>query len=160
MVGGSRMARLHGAKRCVAPLLLGLTFGGCGRTGGDSHDSASRYVVTASPISVGVGSGLCVAIDPNDPKGVWWWQPGRDCSSRSTGPTVFHAEHAAVTPSGQPGTADIRFRVPVKRHPHSSEPPFVEVSLRLEGSRLRAAPTGSQIATVTRHDLEIPEAWR
>lgn len=155
------MPRLHRALRVVAPLLLGLMVGGCGRTTADSQDSAPRYVVTASPIDVGVGSGgLCVAVDPSDPQGVWWWQPGKDCSSRSTGPRVFHAEEAVVAPSAQAGTADIRFRLQLIRGPNSAEPPFADVSLRLEGSQLHAAATGSRVATVTRHDLEIPEAWR
>jgi len=55
-----------------------------------------RYVVTASPINVGVVSGaLCIAVDAHDQQGVWWWQPGKSgCSSRSTGPGVLHAEQA------------------------------------------------------------------
>ena len=63
--------------------------------------STDRYVVTASPIKVGVVSGaLCIAVDVHDQQGVWWWEPGRSgCSSRSTGPGVFHAEQAKV---GQP----------------------------------------------------------
>lgn len=114
------MARLHGARGFVAALLLGPMSGGCGRTTG-SRDSVPRYLVTASPIDVGVGSGrLCVAVDPSDPKGVWWWQPGKDCSSRSTGPTVFHAEEAVVAASPQAGTADIRFRLQLIRGPNSS----------------------------------------
>ena len=116
-------------------------------------------MVAASPIDVRVGSGLCVAVDPNDPEGAWWWQPGKDCSSRSTGPMVFHADEAAVVQSDR-GTVDIRFRVAVKRRPDSSEPPFVEVSLILENGQLRAQATGSHVDTVTRHNLEIPEAWR
>ena len=53
-----------------------------------------RYVVTASPIDVSLGpSGVCVAVDPLDRRGVWWWEPGASgCASRSTGPGVFHAD--------------------------------------------------------------------
>ena len=154
------MTRSHRAVRFLAPLLLGPMFGGCGSVGGGSPDSAPRYMVTASPIDVGVGAGLCVAVDPTDPNGVWWWQPGTDCSSRSTGPTVFRADNSAVTRSDQAGTAEIRFRVAVKRRLNSPEPPFVDVVLRLEGTRLQAVHSGSQVTTVSRSNLEIPEAWR
>jgi hypothetical protein len=38
-----------------------------------------------------------VAVDPTDPKGVWWWEPGRSgCSSRSTGPSAFRGDDATV----------------------------------------------------------------
>jgi hypothetical protein len=154
------MARMHVVAWLVAALVVGLMCGGCRRAVRDDEETRPRYVVTASPIDVRVGSGLCIAVDPSDPKGVWWWQPGKDCSSRSTGPMVFHAEDAALVSSDGRETVDIRFRVPVKRRPNSSELPFVDVSLRLEGGLLRAEATGSHVATVTRSDLEIPEAWR
>ena len=145
----------------VAPLLLALMFGGCGRIRGDAQDSAARYVVTVGPIDVGVGVGrLCVAVDPRDPQGVWWWQPGKDCSTRSTGPSVFHAEEAVVSPSAQVGATDVRFRLQLIRAPNSSESPFADVWLRIEGGQLQAAATGSRVATTTRHNLEVPEAWR
>ena len=154
------MARLSVAPSLVAWLAIGFLSGGCGPAARDGEPDARRYVVTARPVDVRVGSGLCVAVDPNDPKGVWWWQPGKDCSSRSTGPMVYQAEGAEVVPSDSREAVDIRFRVPVKRRLDSSEPPFVAVSLRLENGQLRAGATGSQVDTVTRHNLEIPEAWR
>lgn len=153
------MAWPHVVACLVPPLVVGFMCGGCGRPVRDDAQ-APRYVVTASPIDVRVGSELCVAVDPGDPTGVWWWQPGKDCSSRSTGPMVFHAEEAAVVSSQGREMVDVRFRVPVIRRSDSSEPPFVDVSLRLEGGRLRAEATGSEVATVTRSNLEIPEAWR
>src|SRR5262245_38875523 len=66
--------------------------------------SAPRFVVTAAPIDVGIsGRGLCIAVDPNDSTGVWWWQPGHSgCSSRSTGPGVFRADDARVTVRARP----------------------------------------------------------
>jgi hypothetical protein len=73
------MAWLHVVACLVAPLVVGFMCGGCGRAVRDDAQ-APRYVVTASPIDVRVGSGLCVAVDPSDPKGVWWWHPGKDCS--------------------------------------------------------------------------------
>ena len=70
----------------------------------------SVYVVTSDPISVHPGpGGLCVAIDPADPTGIWWWGPGRSgCASRNTMPgprqenakgiaALFHAVNAAVS---------------------------------------------------------------
>jgi hypothetical protein len=154
------MVRLNLASRVVTPVVIGLMIGGCGPPGPDHEESAPRYVVTASPIDLRIGSGLCVAVDPSDPQGVWWWQPGKDCSSRSTGPMVFQGQEAAVVRSDRSETIDIRFRIPVHRRLKSSEPPFVDVSLRLEAGQLRAEAAGSQVATVTRHDLDIPEAWR
>jgi hypothetical protein len=150
--------RMHAVECLVAPLVVGLICGGCRRVVRNDDQAKPRYVVTASPIDVRVGSGLCVAVDPSEAKGVWWWQPGKDCSSRSTS-MVFDAEEAAVVPSESRETVAIRFRVPVKRRPDSSEPPFIDVSLRLEGGQLRAEATGSQVAAVTRADLEIPAAW-
>lgn len=141
----------------LGTLLVGVTFGGCSRGAPDREPQ--QYIVTATPIDVRVGSGLCVAVDPRNPKGVWWWEPGKDCSTRSTGPTVFQAEEASVVPSEPPGTLDIRFRLQVKRPPGAQDPPFVDVALRLEGGHLRAQVTGDQVATVGRHNLEIPEAW-
>jgi len=36
--------------------------------------TTDRYLVTASPINVGVVSGaLCIAVDAHDQQGVWWW---------------------------------------------------------------------------------------
>src|SRR2546423_13623010 len=72
---------------------------------------SSAYIVTVEPISVhrGPGSGLCVAIDPADPTGVWWWGAGRSgCATRNTLPgprqenvkgiaALFHAVNAAVS---------------------------------------------------------------
>jgi hypothetical protein len=83
------MARMQVVACLVATLVVGLMCGGCRRAVRDDDQTRPRYVVTASPIDVRVGSGLCVAVDPSDPKGVWWWQPGEDCSSRSTGPMVL-----------------------------------------------------------------------
>jgi hypothetical protein len=53
-------------------------------------ESRGRYIVTAEPINIGIGSArFCVATDPTDSQGVWWWEPGpKGCSSRSTGPAV------------------------------------------------------------------------
>ena len=42
-----------------------------------SAQTTDRYVVTASPINVGVVAGaLCIAVDAHDRQGVWWWRAG------------------------------------------------------------------------------------
>jgi hypothetical protein len=153
------VGRSHRALRFVAPPLFGLMICGCDGHSRTSWESAARYVVTATPIDIGVGSSrMCLAIDPDDRHGVWWWEPGRDCSTRSTGgPTVFKADNAVVVPSGRPGTTDIRFRLQLIRAANSSQPPFADILLRLEGSQLQAAATGSRVAMYRRRDLDIPE---
>lgn len=117
---------------------------------------AKRYVVTASPIDVGVVTGdLCIAVDRLDQHGVWWWQPGRSgCSTRSTGPGVFHAEEATVLPATPSGAIEVGFRMPV----HSLTSPFADVRLVLESGTIRAVASGERVPTEARNDLEIPEA--
>lgn len=121
-----------------------------------------RYIVTAEPINIGVGSSrFCVATDPTDPQGIWWWEAGpKGCSSRSTGPAVFHAENAAVSSSQQAGATDIRFRVGLHTAANSSSPPFADVWIVLADLHMRALATGAQVSTVRRKDLDVPESWR
>jgi hypothetical protein len=77
--------------RCWFFLLLASTLVAC-RPASQPRLSAPRYVVTESPIDVGRGIRLCIAVDPADHRGMWWWQPGATgCDSRSTGPGLFHA---------------------------------------------------------------------
>ena len=40
--------------------------------------SQPRYIVTSAPLKVidPAHPGLCIAIDPNDPKGIWWRDGG------------------------------------------------------------------------------------
>jgi hypothetical protein len=141
--------------------LIVLTFGACGETPRDVQDVDLGYVVTASPVDIGVGSGrFCFAVDPSDPKGLWWWEPGKDCSTRSTGPGVFHAEEVVVSTGARPESRDIRFRLPVIRAPNSSEPPFIDVALTLESGQLQVVVTGSRAGTVVRQNLDIREAWQ
>jgi hypothetical protein len=122
----------------------------------------ARYVVTAAPIDIGIRlARFCVAVDPADAQGVWWWEPGASgCSSRSTGPTVFHAEAASVSNSGSGGTIDVRFRVPLIQGPNSADPDHKDVRLVLEGARVRVPATGADVSTVRRSDLELPERVR
>ena len=110
------------------------------------------YIVTSSPIKMHVGSpGVCVAIDPLDPHGVWWWEPGASgCATRST--VVFHANDATVSRPG-PGLTAVEFRLSI----HSIERPHVTVRLILDGYRLRSAETGSEVGVEGRQDLTLPE---
>jgi hypothetical protein len=154
------MARMGGRSSAAIPMMVSLVIIGCARSSRAPNESEKHYVVTGSPIEVGVGSGLCIALDLNDQRGVWWWQPGDDCSKRTTGPGVFPAEQAAITRGEDAKTADVRFRVQVHRAPDSSDPPYVEIRLALKDGRLGSPGTGAWVNTITRRDLEIPEMWR
>src|SRR5262245_19941615 len=94
-----------------------------------THDCAPRYLVTAAPLDVGGGIyGLCIAVEPSNPRGVWWWEPGRTgCSTRSTGPGVFPAEGAGVATRASSATIDARFRLPLIGSPVSA-PAFANVN--------------------------------
>ena len=123
----------------------------------ESRSAGPRYVVTAEPIDVGVGPGLCIAVDPLDRLGVWWWEPGRSgCASRSTGPGLFHADDPRVSPPAQSGPVAITFRLGT----HSTTRPFIDVRLVLEGGDLRSVETGARVPTQGRNDLDVPEKWR
>jgi len=130
-----------------------LTFGliACGTR------SAGRFVVSSAPIDVGAGSrGLCVAVDRNDPGGVWWWEPGRSgCSSRSTGPGVFRAEEARLTLRAASDTIDIQFRLPRIGRPGS--PGFADIRLVLREGEIQSVPPGAPVPIERRHDLNVPE---
>jgi len=121
---------------------------------------APRYVVTGEPIDLGIrGARFCVAVDPADRQGVWWWEPGATgCSSRSTGPAVFRAEAAAVSTSGN--AIDARFGVQLITRPGFPGPDYKEVRLLIEAGRFRVPATGADVLTVRRTDLELPERVR
>src|SRR4051812_24495652 len=83
----------------------------------------TEYVVTLDPISIRSGpGGICVAIDPTDPTGVWWWGPGRSgCATRNTMAqphqedvtglaALFHPIDAVVSRT-QAGDTEARFRL-------------------------------------------------
>jgi hypothetical protein len=114
-----------------------------------------RYIVTTAPIDVGVRQGgLCVAVDPGDPQGVWWWEPGESgCSSRSTGPGIFRADEATVMARTQ-SAIEVRFRLGL--HGDSTMPSVVDVRLAIQDSHMLAAATGARVTTVRRNDLEVP----
>jgi hypothetical protein len=120
-----------------------------------SAPADGRYLVTSSAIDVGGrGIHLCVAVDPRDPQGVWWWEPGASgCTTRSTGPTVFHADQAAVSHSAQPKATASSFRLGLI----SRTPSFLEVRLAIQDGRMRSLDTGAVVALTRRNDLDLPE---
>ena len=134
----------------IASLLIGAALLACR----SQASAAPRYVVTAEAIDVGVGLGVCVAVDPLDTHGVWWWQPrGNGCAKRSTGPGVFHADEAHVARPAAPGPIALGFRLGT----HSFDEPYVDIRLTLEGDELVDTSTGDRVRTLTRDDLIVPE---
>jgi hypothetical protein len=114
----------------------------------------ARYAVSVEPIGVGLGTlGLCIAVDPTDPHGVWWWEPGASgCVTRSTGPDVFPANKATVTPASN-GASAVEFELGT----HSRQRPFIRVRLRVDGATIRSLDTNHQVATRPRTDLRVRE---
>src|ERR1700752_1248776 len=75
------------------------------------ESSRGRYAVTAEPLDVGLHTKLCIAVDPADSAGVWWWEPGAaGCSTRSTGPALMRGLEPQVRLS-QPDVVEARFRI-------------------------------------------------
>ena len=120
-----------------------------------SPPSVARFLVTGSPIDVGLGPRrLCIAVDPLDPRGVWWWGPGESgCGSRSTGPGVFNALEAAVAQSTRTGPTAISFRLQT----HSTTRPFIDVHLIVEDGNMRGLESGDRVAVQRRNNLDLPE---
>jgi hypothetical protein len=136
-------------------LLLVLSLGAC-RT---LAPAVPRYIVTLTPVSLGGGDpgrhpGLCIAVDPVDAQGVWWWQPGPSgCSSRITGPTVFRAHLATVTTATDSGATEVGFQVPVM------EGPPREFKLVLHDASMRVVASGERVSTERRSAIDIPFAF-
>ena len=112
--------------------------------------SAPRYTVTATPITLFGELGFCIAIDPTDPQGVWWWGPGRPpgCASRSTGPDVFRAHRAAVATTSA-GGVDVYFQMQLMSGPR-------DVRLVLQDGVMRDTSSGVTVTTEKRKDLKVP----
>ena len=139
--------------RITVLLLLGLSLGAC-RT---LAPSVPRYIVTLTPVSLGAGqggTGLCIAVDPSDAQGVWWWQPGPSgCSSRITGPTVFRAHLATVATARGSLATEVGFQVPLM------EGPPRDFRLVLHDAVMRVADSGERVSTERRSALDIPFAF-
>jgi hypothetical protein len=115
-----------------------------------------RYIVTAAPLPLlgpsPPSTSFCVAVDSNDPKGVWWWEPGRTgCASRSTGPTVFAAQDARVARSSSDGF-DVWFGIQLKDNS------VRRISLEVHEDRVRQQPSGPSVSAIRRATLELPES--
>jgi hypothetical protein len=137
----------------IAAVVALLATAGCRRPA----PPAGRYLVTATPLVVGLadGKGLCIAVDPGDPHGVWWWEPGASgCARRSTGPGVFHADQAVVSRSTEIDVATVSFPLQL----HSATPPaFLDVRLVIEDGTMRTLDYRSTVAVHRRRDLVVPE---
>jgi hypothetical protein len=119
-----------------------------------SRSAAPRYIVTASPIDLGTRSLLCVAVDPLDKHGIWWWEPGRSgCSSRSTGPGVFEVDQAVVSQSTQSDSITLSFRLQI----HSQTRPDVEVRLVVTNGEMRRVDSDARVPILRRSTLDVPE---
>jgi hypothetical protein len=144
---------MHDARcRRMFLVALALWVNGCA-TGAPS---TSRYVVTATPIDVfGTGNTkLCIAVDPSDAHGVWWWEPGPSgCSTRTTGPTVFQGDGATVVASHEAGAVAVEFRMQL------TIGGFRDVRLRLQDDAIQLADSGVRVSTERRPNLDIPFAY-
>jgi hypothetical protein len=124
---------------CVLTVLLG------------ACASQPRYIVTSTPLRVidPAHPGLCIAIDPKDPKGIWWWDAGPSgCSDRSS--STMDADRASVT-RGTAGTVDASFQVGL----HSGR--SLQVRLHALDGRIRDAISGLSVPAERRGTLEAPE---
>jgi hypothetical protein len=103
--------------------------------------------------------GLCVAVDPEESKRVWWWEPGGSgCDSRSTGPEVFVKDNATVVARPDRRIVDVHFRLQLIVGPGSQSPGFREVRLLLRDDRMEVVGSNLSVPTVRRHDLVLPES--
>jgi hypothetical protein len=126
----------------------------------------SEYVVTVDPISVHAGPGsLCVAIDPADPTGIWWWGPGRSgCASRNTMPgpgqenakgiaALFHAVNAAVSTASVDSSETLHARFRLGMH---GQPEFIDVDLTVRADVIRSTSTQVEVQAKRLDNLDIP----
>ena len=128
-----------------------------------SQPARSKYVVSAEPIRVHTGpAGLCVAIDPVDRAGIWWWGPGRSgCTTRNTEThenatgiaALFHPTDAVVSmdPSG---TVHAHFRLGL--HARPGEPEYLEIDLTAESDAIRCTSTQATVKVKWLNVLDIP----
>jgi hypothetical protein len=135
--------------RRITLAVFGVSLLGCHVFGQEN----GRYIVTATPVDVldGRHPGVCVAVDPTDVKGVWWWEPGRSgCASRSTGPNVFVAKSARVTKTAR--EIDVQFDLPLTAG-HA-----VHVKLRIDDNGIRREGSSEQVSIERRRNLDVPES--
>ena len=128
--------------RCCFVLCLLALVGACA--------ASPRYVVTGEPLKLidPAHPGLCIAIDPADPKGVWWWDAGRaGCSDRSS--STMAADRASVArAAGDAIEASFQVGLMSGR--------TLEVRLESRDGRIRDAATGASVPAERRATLEVP----
>ena len=113
--------------------------------------SQPRYIVTSTPLKVidPAHPGLCIAIDPKDPKGVWWWDAGRfGCTDRSS--STMAADRACVA-RATAGTVDASFQVGLVSGRN------LQVRLEAFDGRIRDTISGLTVPAERRATLELPE---
>ena len=113
--------------------------------------SQPRYIVTSTPLKVidPAHPGLCIAIDPKDPKGIWWWDAGRSgCTDRSS--STMAADRASVT-RGTAGTVDASFQVGLMSGRN------LQVRLEASDGRIRDTISSLSVPAERRGTLELPE---
>jgi hypothetical protein len=113
--------------------------------------SQPRYIVTSTPLKLidPAHPGLCIAIDPNDPKGVWWWDAGRSgCADRSS--STMAADRASVA-RATAGTVDASFQVGLVSGRN------LQVRLEAFDGRIRDTISGLTVPAERRATLELPE---
>lgn len=143
-----RMGRTDGLLALV--VLVGFSASSCSSL----TPAAGRYIVTATPLNVIGGNhpGLCIAVDPSDKQGVWWWEPGPGgCSTSINSPRVFRAQQAAVAQAGS--VVDVRFELDL----HVAGPRHAV--LQLQDSNLQDVGSGMRVATARRANLDIAPAY-
>jgi hypothetical protein len=139
--------------RISSTVLLPLALMAC-HSGPPSQIAAAPYLVTVNPIDVGDGIKLCVAVDPTNEHGIWWWGPGRTgCATRSTGPGLFHPDDARVVRAATAGAVTCEFRLGT----HSLERPFIDVRLVVEDGTMRSEGSSVRVALQQRTNLDVPE---
>jgi hypothetical protein len=128
--------------RCSVAYLL-IFLGACA--------SQPRYLVTRTPLKVidPAHPGLCIAVDPKDPKGIWWWDAGRSgCADRSSSTMAADGASVARTTAG---TVDASFQVGLVSGRH------LQVRLEAFDGRMRDTISGLSVPTERRTTLELPE---
>ena len=113
--------------------------------------SQPSYIVTSTPLKLidPAHPGLCIAIDPKDPKGIWWWDAGRSgCTDRSS--STMAAGRASVTPATT-GAVHASFQVGLMSGEN------LQVRLEAFDGRIRDTISGLSVPAERRATLEVPE---
>ena len=144
----ARAAVIEGT-RLASVLLLSVVLCGCKH----AQPGVPRYIVSTAPLKLLAGHpGFCVAVDPSDGQGVWWWEPGHTgCSSRSTGPGVFPAHNGAVVRAAQ-GATEVSFQIPLM----TSGP--LAIKLTVGQDSMLEERTGLRVQTERKASIDVPES--